>query len=139
MKIKKFNEIKEYTVNLEDLVGEHILSGVDITIEEESNDYSSEDINVVKFILDGKTYKAKEDPSDGYRSYCEEIVVCGDKVLNTFPEHVVIGAMMGGGDYGEENKIIQFFDYVTKDCVLEIGTGNYNDYYPYCGIQRILN
>ena len=32
----------------------------------------------------------------------------------------------------ENNDTIQFFDSITKKLVLEIGTNNYDDYYPCC-------
>lgn len=130
--IKKFNESQQ-TVNFEDLVGEHMLSGVDITTESTNDYYDNVDATVVRFILDGITYKATENPSDGYRSYCSEIVICDDKVSNTFPEHKVIGKMNTGdnsGNYGGENHIIEFYDAETKGVVLEIGTSNSDDYYP---------
>ena len=115
------------TIELRSLVGLHMLSGVDITTE--SGGENDEDATVVTFILDGITYKASEDPSDGYRSYCSDVVICNDKVINDFPEHEVMGEM----DKDEDNNIIIFTDTSTNGVVLEIGTSNYNDYYP-CAI-----
>jgi hypothetical protein len=73
-------------MELKDLVGLHELSGVDTTIEkvEQYRDHY-ENVDVVRFVLDGKTYKVIEDPVDGYRSYCKDLQVCHEKVSNTFP------------------------------------------------------
>ena len=54
-------------MELQELVGLHKLSGVDMSnekIKEEWGD-SFEDCQVINFILDKKTYTAIEDPSDG--------------------------------------------------------------------------
>jgi len=101
-------------VELKSLVGLHMLSGVDITTESEED----EDATVVTFILDGITYKATEDPSDGYRSCCSDIIICNDKVTNYFPEHEVMGEM----DKDEDDNVIIFTDTSTNGVVLEIGT-----------------
>ena len=48
-------------MELKDLIGLHELSGVDITTEKHSDYYCDDaDCSVVKFVLDGKTYKAVE-------------------------------------------------------------------------------
>ena len=64
-------------MELKDLVGEHELSGVDTTTERVKpyGDY----YEVVRFVIDGKTYKATEDPNDGYRSYLKELEVTDEK------------------------------------------------------------
>jgi hypothetical protein len=132
--IKKFNESQYQTVNFEDLVGEHMLSGVDISTESTDDVWGEDgDATVVRFLLDGITYKAIEDPSDGYRSFCDRITICNDKISNMFPEHKVIGKMNTGDDgvyHGGTNHIIEFYDAATKGVVLEIGTSNTDDYYP---------
>lgn len=119
-------------MKLKDLVGEHQLSGVDTTTEKVKQycDYY-EDCKVVRFVIDGKTYKATEDPDDGYRSYLNEIEVTDEKVTNSFPSQKVIGKMKDDSDC-KKNNIIQFIDAVTGNVVFEIGTSNTDDYYPYC-------
>jgi hypothetical protein len=119
-------------MELKDLVGEHELSGVD-TGDEKVHKYDSyyEDCGVVRFVLDGKTYKAIEDPDDGYRSYLSKLEVTDEKVSNTFPPQKVIGIMKPDEDYAV-NDTIQFFDVITTKVVLEVGTDNTDDYYPYC-------
>ena len=119
-------------MELKDLIGLHELSGVDHTTEMvKQYGNHNEEVNVVRFILDGKTYKVIEDPSDGYRSYCGQIDVCDEQLSNTFPPQNVIGKMMDSSDYSQCD-IIQFTDEVTGKVVLEIGTANSDDYYPYC-------
>lgn len=119
-------------MELKDLVGGHELSGVDTTIEKVVGyDGRYEDINVVRFVLDGITYKAIEDGEDGYRSSCKELVVSDEKVSNTFPPQKVIGKMKDNSP-DQINDIIQFIDMVTQKIVLEVGTENTDDYYPYC-------
>ena len=39
--------------------------------------------------------------------------------------------MKGSCDY-ENNDILVFVDFENGKEILEIGTGNYDDYYPYC-------
>ena len=117
-------------MELKDLVGKHQLSGFD-SATEDANDAWGEDYEVVRFVLDGKTYKAVEDRSDGYRSYLSELVVTDEPITNTFAEQEVVGVMKPSGDY-EINDTIQFFDTTTSKIVLEVGTDNTDDYYPYC-------
>jgi hypothetical protein len=116
-------------MELKDLIGEHKLSGVDVT-SESVNAYSR-DGDVVRFVLNGKTYKSIEDPDDGYRSYLSEIEVTDEKVTNNFPPQSVVGVMKPAGSY--DSDVIQFIDAVTGKVVLEVGTENVNDYYP-CAI-----
>lgn len=114
-------------MKLKDLVGEHELSGVDTTTEK-VNQYQDyfQDCEVVRFVIDGKTYKATEDPHDDYRSYLKELEVTDEKVTNRFPPQKVVGKMKDDSD------TIQFIDVVTGKVVLEVGTDDTNDYYPYC-------
>ena len=71
-------------MELKDLVGLHELSGVDTTtemIETWGENY------VVRFVLDGKTYKAIEDPEDGYRSHCKDLEVCDEELYEFAKNH----------------------------------------------------
>lgn len=96
--------------------------------------YSPEEdtVGVITFVLDGIAYKAVEDPDDGYRSLLGELLVCDDKISNTFPPHTVIGAMKESDYSGDHSDVIQFKDEITGEIVLEVGTEDINDYYPMC-------
>jgi len=121
-------------MELKDLIGLHELSGVDNTTEQvklyEWRE-STEECDVVRFILDGVTYKAVEDPDDGYRSHCSELIVCNEPITNNFPPQKVFGKMKDDDKYNV-NDTIQFFDLLNGKLVLEVGTDNTDDYYPYC-------
>ena len=119
-------------MELKDLVGLHELSGVDLT-EEKVKTWSDdfENAGVIRFVIDGKTYKAIEDPDDGYRSNCRELEVTDEIITNMFPPQKVMGKMKENETY-QTNDTIQFIDVVTGKVVLEVGTDNCDDYYPYC-------
>lgn len=116
-------------MELKDLVGLHKLSGVDTATE--TVKLYAEECNVVRFVLDGITYKAVEDPDDGYRSHCGELIVCKEPITNNFPPQVVMAKMKDNQEYSV-NDTLQFIDVITGKTVLEIGTDNTDDYYPYC-------
>lgn len=79
------------------------------------------------FTLDGVTYRAEEDPSDGYRSMLNSIHVDTNVQLkNTFPAHAVVAKWSPV----ESDDVVEFVDAVTGKVVLEVGTSNYDDYYP---------
>ena len=121
-------------MKLRDLIGEHLLSGFDTEIQTLENGFDK--YEEVRFVLDGITYKAVEDSDDGYRSYLKELEVSFEKISNTFPPQKVIGKMKENYDYVcNTDDVIQFLDVVTEKIVLEIGTGNTDDYYPYCVIH----
>lgn len=118
-------------MELKNLIGLHKLSGVDTSsekIKEEWGD-SFEDCQVINFIIDGKTYTAIEDPSDGYRSSMKEIKESSVIVRNKFKPCRVLGVMRGQENY-EDNDIIDFIDVVTTKIVLSVGTRAISDYYP---------
>lgn len=118
MKYKLIRQIFEkgkIELDLVDLEGDHLLYGVDY-------EYDNNDSNEVLFNLDGIIIKAKEDPDDGYRSYMEELEVSFKKLKNSFPPIEVLG-------------IVEHEDYITfykngSLPVLEVGTDNYDGYYP---------
>jgi len=95
--------------------------------------YGDDTCNVFSFCLDGKTYSCVEDPNDGYRSYCSELKVSDEPLPEAFRCEVK-GQMAENGTY-EENDYVQFVDVKTGKVVLEAGTANTDDYYPYC-VQR---
>lgn len=129
MKVLKFSSLIEHVSNrnvgdlveLSDLVGKHELSGVDTSVAD-SGFY--EDASYIVFIMDGVTYKAIEDPNDGYRSMMDKLFVCDDKVSNTFYPQVVTGHLSSDGDS------IEFRDIDNGLIVLELGTDNSDSYYP---------
>lgn len=114
-------------MELKDLVGKHELSGLDTFIKK-SETYYQDDATGYRFILDGITYCVIENPDDGYRSYLGNLDTTTDKVDYTFPPQKVIGKMK------EDRKtdVLELYDIVTNKLVLEIGTDNYDDYYPCC-------
>lgn len=123
--------IKRKTVNLSDLCGAHALTGVeDAMIEVEGSWRGKQTVNVMRFVLDGKTYHAQEDPDDGYRSHCKDVMVDNTPVSNTFPPCRVLGRMREDSAH-EQNDVLQLIDISTGKVVLEVGTGNTSDYYPY--------
>lgn len=119
------------SVELKSLIGKHELSGVDFENQSIKHyEFSDlEDCQVVRFCLDGKTFMAVEDPSDGYRSCMRHCIVVEDKIKNRFSPVEVYGIMKGPDCY-DQNDIIQFYDTSTNKIVLEIGTSHTDDYYP---------
>lgn len=92
--------------------------------------YGYEDANVINFELDGKVYRALEDPSDGYRSSCRSLTVIRRKVRHLFGPVEVLGVYKNRTTYGGEADIIQFYDTANGKLVLEVGTDNTDDSYP---------
>lgn len=105
-------------MKLRDLKGIHWLSGVEAKSD------------AILFTLDGINYLVEEDPDDGWRSYHKKIIVSKTSPKNTFPPQKVEGRMVGG-----EDNIIQFFNTDTNKIVLEMGTANYDDWYPCCVLR----
>ncbi len=132
-------------MNLEHLVGEHILTGVTYgSVAREDWCGRQEDVTCVRFCLDGITYVAYEDPDDGYRSHCEELIV-EDVVLNTIPKTHVLCTMLT-----DDDDVLVVTDIISGKTILEIGTLDYEDYYPcfhyeynpenlHYNINRIIN
>lgn len=121
---------KTKEVTLKDLVGKHVLTGVDSYSKLVDSFYEKVDANCISFILDGRTYTAVEDPDDGYRSSMQSIFIDKVKVKNTFPEVQVLCVMKENSNW-EENDILSVIDVDTGALILEVGTGNTDDYYPY--------
>lgn len=123
------------SIELESLVGEHELSGVDyIASEEMPSEYTYEGAepycaSVIRFVLDGKSYTAREDDNDGYRSAMRDLLE-GGEVKNTFAPQRVLCSMRTEGTYGSKDHTLVMRDVVTGKEVLEVGTDNTDDYYP---------
>lgn len=119
------------TIELESLVGEHILDGVDLCSEQVKDwDETLINANVIRLRLDGKVYTAVEDPSDGYRSSMDRLFVDDSQIKNEFPPIRVLARMKGDDNWGGVNKTIELLDMVTGKVVAEFGTDNTEDYYP---------
>ena len=118
-------------MELKDLVGKHILQGIELGTEPADQGFWSVDSNFILFALDGVTYKATENPDDGYRSYLNDLEIVDKKPHIKIPDVEVVGIMREDDD-SEKNDVIEFRDVNNGRCVLAIGTGNTYDYYPYC-------
>lgn len=117
-------------MELQDLLGKHMLSGVDMGHESIKNTWGDdfESCQTLNFTLDGVTYSAIEDPSDGYRSSMNEIRVTDAPAKNTFAPQEVLGVMRRDDDY--KNDVLDLIDTTTGKVVLSVGTTNTDDYYP---------
>lgn len=125
-------------MELKELCGKHILQGVDrYQFEREVYWGGTETVNAIRFRLDGITYLAVEDPSDGYRSYCEELIAVDDLPRYMIPDTEVVCSMMPDdvGIWSESKDILVITDAMTGLSVLEVGTGNVGDWYPYCHFE----
>lgn len=117
------------TVELDSLIGEHILDGCDTSIEQVKT-YGDhfEDANVIRVRLDGKVYTAIEDPDDGYRSSMGKLFVEDCAIKNVFPPCRVLARKKANGTYGV-NDTLELIDVVTGKTVAEFGTDGTDDYY----------
>lgn len=126
-------------MKLKDLAGLHKLSGVDTgTLTRDNGFWGKEKCNYIKFTLDGVHYLAVEDPSDGYRSRCERLVITEEPPRFTFPPQEMICSMMPDDDgWGYRNDVLVLKDKATGEVVLEVGTQNYDNYYPCCHFRYV--
>lgn len=102
-------------------------TGVLTGVSETTGYKNGEEIGVFRFTLDRKTYHAEEDPSDGYRSYCEDFTVDDEPLRKLFECEVKLECHL--------EDVLEFVDVKTNKVVLEVGTDYSDDYYPYC-VQR---
>jgi hypothetical protein len=111
----------ENTIDLDCLVGAHLLDGVDDGVE----GYGS--ASAFSFRLDGVVYTAVEDEDDGYRSSLDRIIVQPDDtaIKNAFPAVQVVARISHG-----EPRLLEIIDCVTGKTVIEVGTDDSDDYYP---------
>jgi len=119
---------QDESLNLDDLVGKHVLDGVDTYIEKvKIYDDKFEDANAIRFRLDGVVYVAIEDPNDGYRSCLDKLIIApASEITNIFPAIYVLAKKKAS----DTHDILQLFDVVTGKVVLEVGTDDVDDYYP---------
>lgn len=127
-------------VFLIDLEGRHVMTGIE-TGQMESPEgiwLRSSACNYVKFTLDGVTYRAVEDPDDGYRSYCRDLVIDESECRYKLPDVEVVCKHRGGYETPEpysfhhECDILDFYDAVNGKIFLSIGTDDIGDWYPMC-------
>lgn len=122
---------------LKNLCGEHLLSGVELTVEKFHSYYAGEtQVEVLLFTLDGITYVMSENPDDDYRSYCADIEITKRTPKFSFPP-VKVSCSMMGDNYYEKNDCIVMRDAKNGEIILEAGTRNYDDYYPYCHFRYL--
>lgn len=114
-------------MELKDLSGKHILSGVDRISRKGNWVFDSED--GIMFCLDGKNYQCFEDPDDGYRSYLRDLATTDEQCRYTFPETEV--ACYWSCDSGEDD-VLTMRETVNGKIVLRIGTWDVHDWYPCC-------
>lgn len=125
-------------IGLKDLVGRHILSGIETGQVKRTIFGYEEECNYIKFTLDGVHYMAVEDPDDGYRSYLYDLEISDTPCRYPLPD-VAVECHMRPDDveHYEVNDILVFVDVKNGKEVLAIGTGNTDDYYPYCVLDYI--
>lgn len=117
-------------IEFKDLVGNHILQGV-----EQINNYKFEtvwgdiaDTNATIIRISNKNYVFIDDPSDGWRSYCRDILETDIIPKYSIPDAKVRIEMSNRSAFVGINII----DETTNLTVLEIGTNYSDDYYPCC-------
>lgn len=119
-------------IELEDLPGVYLLSGVQFGTTRVTADYDDEVAQQILFILDGETYAATEDPNDGYRSSLGYISRVNHDVINRFPPVRVAAVLRSEApDDNYAHDIVDFVDLCTLKVVMSIGTDNTDDYYPW--------
>lgn len=120
------------SIDLQTLVGERLLSGVDgDTMRLKQYEWREEEpCEVLRFVLDGITYEAIEDPSDGYRSNMAGCYITDTPVKNTFAPVKVIGRWRTKGEYSGTDEVLELIDAANGKVILSVGTSNVDDYYP---------
>jgi len=131
------------TIDLSHFDGLGLLSGVWFTTARlDSSDW--EDSQCVYFMLDGVIYIVREDPNDGYRSTCRDVLIDNTHLpVNIWqpPEEVMCKYIEDKKDslvpeeyrddqydYGVE--LVEIVSVKTKKIVLMFGTDHVEDYYP---------
>lgn len=115
------------TTTFASLVGERVLTGVDFEIKQLPN---NDKANLMRFVLDGVIWEAVEDPEDDYRSSLDVLEKSCVPVQNTFPP-CKLRMELFTGDKHDKAECIRGYDVVTGGLVLEVGTRNTDDYYPW--------
>ena len=113
---------------LDELSGRHMLHGCErlsVMMQGEN-----EARNGFKFAFDGINYIAIEDPDDGYRSCCEDLVISEIPPRYTFPGELVLCDILTENSSGESMDILEVRNPETLEIIFEVGTANVDDYYP---------
>lgn len=123
-------KLEEQILQLDDLLGPAILTGVSFG-HIQAKEYQDSDPQTIDFILNGRIISAVEDPSDGYRSAMDTLLINreGANVTNIFPAVAVTGRRQENSEYNT-NDVIEFVDNINGKVVLRVGTDNIDDYYP---------
>jgi hypothetical protein len=116
------------TFDLDFFKGVFTLTGVGFSVER-IQDYYDES-NTMSFRMNGNIYTAMENPVDGYRS-CLGYVKKGGVIDTEFPPCTVVSYY--SDDDSED--ILRFIDLNTGKTVLELGTNNTDNYYPWCVME----
>lgn len=126
-------------MELKQLCGKHILQGVDRRMYRHENIWGEEvETDSVWFKVDGITYVAVENPSDGWRSYCEDLFATEQSPRYNIPDVPVVCEMMPDGEDWMgvcRNEVLIIRDASNNKVILEVGTENFDDYYPYCHFE----
>ena len=120
-------------MELKDITGVKKLDAVDFSTESiKSWDDMYEDCQVCRFRLDDVVYVAIEDPEDGYRSSMKELFIDNNaKIKNVFKKIDVICRHRNKMDNHTDADVLELIDAKTGKIVLEVGTENTDDYYPW--------
>lgn len=121
-------------MDMEDLIGTHVLSGFDRENIDREIWGHKEDSETVWVLIDGQCYEFWENPNDGYRSTHEGPVKSSRTVQNTFEPIEVVIAHKEHYQHGECDTL-EFISTNTGKTVLTVGTLDIDDYYPawFCG------
>jgi hypothetical protein len=114
--------------NLDIKQGRGFLEGICDYVRKGHYDYD-EDCNGYIFRLNGQNYAIWENPSDGYRSYCE-IEPTDLPCKNTFPPQEVFVRLYDEQDGCTKDNGILIYNMDDASLILKLGTDNYDDYYP---------
>ena len=119
-------------ITLKSLAGSHIFTGVERGFLKVNKQFSwDQDKNTIRFELDGQVYEAIENPSDGYRSYMDKLVLSNKSVHNKIPEINIVCVYRDKDNY-DNCDLLDFIDCKNGKVFMTIGTRHTNDYYPVC-------
>ncbi len=104
-------------MQITDLCGKKILRGVDIDIG------TPHDSNGISIYLDDTVYTAYEDPCDGYRSVCSELIILDESSWTkpVFEESVMCHV---------HDDIMEIFCIENGKLLMRVGTNHSDSYYP---------
>lgn len=132
--------VKSLRMELSDLaakVPETTLTGVDRhQTEYEKWADEMEPCQSLRFRLKSYVFMCIEDPQDGYRSSMREMVVMKDEdvqppLTNTFAPIKVKLKHLTANESGETRDILEIRRADNDALVIQVGTENTSDYYPY--------